>query len=490
MHLQPGNLPASDLTGAGASRLVTIVIIVSECTGALPRTVAGALSQSYSPVQVIVIDARERAIPRSNSEGTPFIELPELLSGMSDGIEFYQQTNGGIACARNLGLRKARGESVLFVSHDQSLEPDAVRRLIDVGDEANRLEVRGQRQPALSVTDRKASGRIDGTTAEAMVRSAPDQNTVGFVVLSNRNPHQVTRLLNRLGSMFENPPVACHHDFGQSDLDTRQFPPSVRFVQDHIATRRADFSLVAATLAALRLLYDGGDGPDWFVVLSGADYPIKPASRILEDLNASPCDALIHHEPIHAAGWQRPWQRECADRYLRFQTTVPHITRRGRLTKRRIHLPFAWCRPFVPFSNAFLCYAGSQWFSARRKCAQYILKAHSMQARLLRHYSRCHVPDESYFQSMLANESAFELSQDCKRYIDWTGGGNSPKLLGMEDLPSLLASSAHFARKFDVNHDSRVLDVLDDVVTESSSALHDAHRISSSSLAGAVAAGL
>src|SRR5262249_37084901 len=128
---------------------------------------------------------------------------------------------------------------------------------------------------------------------------------------------------------------------------------------------------------------------------------------------------------------------------------------------RRAWVPEALARPFLPFSSQFRCYAGSQWFSARRNCAEHILQWHSLNASFARHYSRTHVPDESYFHSILGNSTQFSVSQDCKRYVDWSAGGNSPKTLGIEDLPDILASTAHFARKFDPLHDSEILDHLD-----------------------------
>jgi hypothetical protein len=47
-------------------------------------------------------------------------------------------------------------------------------------------------------------------------------------------------------------------------------------------------------------------------------------------------------------------------------------------------------------------------------------------------------------------------------YAEWTPtSGPHPKTLGMEDLPSLQSSSKLFARKFDADVDSVVLDELD-----------------------------
>jgi hypothetical protein len=39
------------------------------------------------------------------------------------------------------------------------------------------------------------------------------------------------------------------------------------------------------------------------------------------------------------------------------------------------------------------------------------------------------------------------LNPSSFRYLDWSGGGGSPKVLGWEDFPAMLASADHFARK-------------------------------------------
>jgi hypothetical protein len=50
------------------------------------------------------------------------------------------------------------------------------------------------------------------------------------------------------------------------------------------------------------------------------------------------------------------------------------------------------------------------------------------------------------------------------RFIDWSLGGHHPKTLGMEDVPRILESGAHFARKFDMAQDPDVLDAIDAAV--------------------------
>ena len=41
---------------------------------------------------------------------------------------------------------------------------------------------------------------------------------IGFVILSHNNPQQLRRLVLCLQQAYDNPPIAIHHDFGQSSL--------------------------------------------------------------------------------------------------------------------------------------------------------------------------------------------------------------------------------------------------------------------------------
>jgi hypothetical protein len=69
--------------------------------------------------------------------------------------------------------------------------------------------------------------------------------------------------------------------------------------------------------------------------------------------------------------------------------------------------------------------------------------------------------EESYFQCVLANAPQLKLHNCDYRYVDWSANEAHPKTLTMEDLPSLVASPCHFARKFDAGVDARVLNSLD-----------------------------
>jgi hypothetical protein len=302
--------------------------------------------------------------------------------------------------------------------------------------------------------------------------SNTSSNSIGFVLLTHIKPLQIYRLINKLNSMFNYPVIVCHHDFSKCDLSLDNLPKNVLLVRPHIQTEWASFTLVEATIQALRLMYEVPDPPDWFVLLSGADYPIKTAKQILDDLSLSSFDAYIQHEKITYQTYKddaRPsilWQKNSYQRYctksLSFHQSKKYLAQLN--LEICLEHPLL-TKPFLPFSKKLACFSGSQWFCANHKAAKYIIDFHSQKNALTLYYSKLKYADESYFQTILANASHLKLQNDRRRYIDWSDGGSHPKILLMEDLPNLLASSAHFARKFDIDIDSNILNELDKITS-------------------------
>lgn len=291
--------------------------------------------------------------------------------------------------------------------------------------------------------------------------------TIGFILLTHSKPHQIHRLVDRLNRMFDNPAIACHHDFSQTPLAIEAFPKNVSFVQPHLKTEWGEFSLVESTIRALELLYQTAN-PDWVINLSGADYPIKTADQILSDLETGEVDAHLHYEFIDPPNFAIQWQEEMWKRYYTRWILTPRflVERFGWRRKFRLK-PMVLFKPFLPFSSELRCYAGWQWFCVNRRAANYILEFHHTRPELANHYRHVRFADESYFQTILLNAPQIKINRNNWRYIDWSRGGEHPKQLELADLPQLLESSAHFARKFDPDFDSQILDALDEIVLPS-----------------------
>jgi len=285
---------------------------------------------------------------------------------------------------------------------------------------------------------------------------------VGFIILSHKEPHQTIRLIRRLQNLYDNPPIVCHHDFGQSPIAADKFPSDVKLVLPYIKTAWANYSVITAFLAALKLLQTPEPTPDWFVLLSGADYPTLSADKVVAELSSSGVDAFSTFEEIPLLSrakvppnLQLPW-----DYYIRFRAWIPILRKGARVGRYTISPPIKqWASPF---DAEFKCFKGSHWFAGTRKVAAILMHPTLKHVHLQRHLKWRHLPEECYYQSILGNYLGLKISQEKRRFANWRGGGAHPKILGMEDLPEILASKSHFARKFD--KDTAILDELDRLV--------------------------
>lgn len=282
---------------------------------------------------------------------------------------------------------------------------------------------------------------------------------IGFIITSYSLPQQLERLVARLNVVFNHPPIVCHHNFHQCALATEHFPKNVSFVRPHLQTGWGTFSTVLSVILALEQLYAPPETPDWFVLLSGSDYPITTAGQVLKDLQTGGYDAHVGHVLIDPDALETDWQKMAFRRYGRVHFRLPF--RKSTLIVRNALL----AKIFLPFSKTFQCYAGSFWFSANRRAVRHILDFHKTRPQLARHYAHASLPDESYFITILKNAAALKVNNNTWRYTDWSAGGDHPKTLGLADLPKILGSSAHFARKFDMARDRAVLDELDRIGT-------------------------
>lgn len=301
----------------------------------------------------------------------------------------------------------------------------------------------------------------------------------GFVILSHKSPGQLLRLCETLNHLHDTPPIACHHDFSQAELDQKLFPSNVHFVENWVTTGWGKWSLVEATLRGLHLLYSVAD-PDYFVLLSGADYPIAKASKIYADLEKSGADAFIDAFPVEEslagkvpqgspllAHHREPYNLKLErNRYIRAQLKIPIIRLRPpqhsstqerypRLGGMTVTLPFN--APSSPFDKNYRCYAGSQWFTGNRKVANKLLNPNQKDLKLQRYYGSRTFPDESYFQTVICNDPDLVYLDKPFRFLVWMGA--HPIDLGVDEFQQMMESGLHFARK--INEAEPVLDLID-----------------------------
>jgi hypothetical protein len=285
--------------------------------------------------------------------------------------------------------------------------------------------------------------------------------SLGFVLVTHNYTAQMLFLCEQLTGRFARPPIAIHHDFSQTPLNTAVFPKNVTFVQDWLQTKWGKFPVVEGELRALRLLYKNSN-PDWFVTLSGADYPVNSSDFILRDLYGHDEDAYLDHRRIQYSRFPVPkvWGKECFThpawvtaafhRYMAIGLGFSKLAALlGRITVRDVYLRSDFfIEHLTPFRGNLFCYAGDQWLTGNRKAAHALLDDNEVNRKLAAHFRNRRNPDEAFYHTVLCNLQHLRVSANSKRFSDWEGYTNHPRTLTEADFPRLLASGAHFARKF------------------------------------------
>src|SRR5829696_6595426 len=271
---------------------------------------------------------------------------------------------------------------------------------------------------------------------------------IGYIITAHTLPEHLVRLVRRLESDAAR--FFIHIDGRAADgvmatvereLGGR---PDVRLVPQH-RVRWASFSQLRAVLEGVEALLSSSERLDYGVLLTGQDYPLRAPDTIESTLSAAAGRSFIVYRP--ATG--------------RFLERVTRWHWHGEVLGRRVRLPNRYIRLTVRRRPpaGLVPYRGFAHWCLSRECLEYVATRNPELTRFFRWSSS---PDEMYFQTLLMDSPLAEtLVNDDLRYVDWSEGGASPKVLSTHDLERMLRSSALFARKFDPRVDAGVIDALD-----------------------------
>lgn len=93
--------------------LISVIVPAFNAETHLERCLASILSQTYHPIEVIVVDD-------GSTDGT--LQVARTAANEDERVHVLSQVNGGVSTARNLGLDAAHGDWVSFIDADDWLE--------------------------------------------------------------------------------------------------------------------------------------------------------------------------------------------------------------------------------------------------------------------------------------------------------------------------------------------------------------------------------
>ncbi len=204
------------------------------------------------------------------------------------------------------------------------------------------------------------------------------------------------------------------------------------------------YSLVDAELRGMKQLLAMNDEWSHYINLSGQDFPLKSQSYIKDYLTKNKGKEFIR---VLNQAQLRP------DTMHRVKQVCVEVM--GRI----VRTPIA--RHFL---KGAIPYIGTQWKIVSREFCEYA--CHAPEAdRFKRFYKNSFIADESFFQTLMMNGAPHgKIVRDDLRMIDWVPDGDiklRPRTFGSEDAGALVNSPNLFARKFDAQEDSKILDILE-----------------------------
>ena len=101
---------------------LSVVIPVFRVENTLRRCVESVLTQSYTDLQVILVDD-------GSPDSCPI--LCDQLAASDARIQVVHQENRGLSDARNSGIQIADGEYITFIDSDDYLSPDTYKPLME-----------------------------------------------------------------------------------------------------------------------------------------------------------------------------------------------------------------------------------------------------------------------------------------------------------------------------------------------------------------------
>ena len=100
--------------------LVSIIIPVYNGSNYVGEAIDSALAQTYKNIEVIIV----------NDGSTDNTE--DIVKSYKDKrISYFKKENGGVSTALNLGIKKAKGEYISWLSHDDLYYPNKIERQVE-----------------------------------------------------------------------------------------------------------------------------------------------------------------------------------------------------------------------------------------------------------------------------------------------------------------------------------------------------------------------
>ncbi len=279
--------------------------------------------------------------------------------------------------------------------------------------------------------------------------------SIAYLILAHDDPRHLSRLLSALAS----PCSACfvHIDKKSTvEFGHTLAAESVTFSSERFAVHWGDFSMVEATLSLINQALSDRRRFDRLVLLSGVDYLVRSPAYIEGFFERHGDIEFISMVRMPSPAADKPLRRLTSFHPSPDETLLRSFARRA-LRKLRL-IPRE--RDFGKVLGDLVPYAGWQWWALTRDACEHIQRFCASNPRIVGFFRNTQIPDEMFFQTIIANSPYRAKVRRNLTFTRWTAGRCSPALLSRDDVWRLASTTSFgpddvygdgeilFARKF------------------------------------------
>lgn len=261
---------------------------------------------------------------------------------------------------------------------------------------------------------------------------------VAYLIIAHADPKMLELLVQAIDP--DKRDIYLHIDL---KTDINLFNPNllskVHLIEPRIPVYWGNNSILRASMRLLFEAYNY-DYYDYFHIISGADFPIRPIEEFELFLDSNQPYSFLYSEPAYS---KKEAMKRLYSHYIISQRTSVTVFMQRLIFLFNRYIPFL--RRRMPKNLEFRI--GANWFTINRNVAPWIID-HWADKDIRRFYDFTYLAEELFFATALANSPFSNLySTRSLRHMIWTGGPH-PKTLTLSDLSNIDQSEEFFSRKF------------------------------------------
>lgn len=299
---------------------------------------------------------------------------------------------------------------------------------------------------------------------------------VTYLVLAHTDPAGLIRLIRRIRALSPSSGVLVRYDVpGLADPEALKTAGAHEVLVSDIAVTWGSWEQTESIVEALRVARRSVPG-DYYVIVSGQDYPVRNLRRWEAEINANGADAFVARIVDHPDDYEYRWRivRKPRLRPPFLDRAAGHaLWRVGQLTHRWLQI---YQGPHERFDGRFwvglrrhhpgpvVPTKGATWMTLSARAVDRVLDIDEGRPDLRGFFVRVRNSDESYLQTLLTLAPGLRIEERPTSTFTMPEGRSNAEWLDEARMRRAVEVGAPFARKVPPGVDEAVLAVADAAV--------------------------